>query len=98
MARKLPLRTKSTGALAARLIAGFVDGSDGGAAVGLAHDARMHHAVAHHVVDEGGVAENLSRQIEARAALADALEIRDRLARAAAGRLDRRFTAPASVQ
>ena len=41
-----------------------------------------------HVVDEGGVAEDLARQVETGAALADALELGDRLARAAAGRVD----------
>ena len=66
------------GALDRRL----VDLVDGGAAVGLAHHARMHHAGELHVVDEDGLAENLVRQVEALAAVADVLQVGDRLARA----------------
>ncbi len=73
------------GALDRRLI----DLIDGGAAVGLAHHAGMHHAVDLHVVDEGGLAENLVRQVEALAALADLLHVGDGFTRPAAGRLDR---------
>ena len=76
----------------------FIDGADGRAAVRLAHDTGMHHAVEPHVVDENGVAENLCRQVEARAALADAFEDR-RLACVRRRRsLAARSTAPASVQ
>ena len=64
----------------------FVDRADRCAAVGLAHDARMHHSVKLHVVNKDGFAEHLRRQIDARAAFADALEIGDALARAGAGR------------
>ena len=66
----------------------LVDRADGGAAVGLAHHPRMRHAGKPHVVDEDGAPENLVRQIEARAACADVLKIRNRLALPAAGRLD----------
>ena len=63
-------------ALGGALDGGLVDGGDPGAAIGLAHHARMHHAVELHVVDEGRRAEDLVRQVEASGALADGLERR----------------------
>ena len=57
----------------------FVDRADCRATVRLTNDARVHHAVDLHVVNENAVAENLRRQVEAGAARADGLEIADGL-------------------
>ena len=43
----------------------LVDGCDRGGAAGLAHDARMQHAVKNHVVEEGRLAEQLRREVDA---------------------------------
>ncbi len=66
----------------------LIDLVDGGAAVGLAHRARVHHAGKLHVMDENGLAENLIRQIEALVAFADVFKLGNRLACPTAARLD----------
>ena len=74
--------------LGGALDGGLVDRGDGGAAVGLAHHARMLHAGQRHVVDESGRAENLSRQVEPRRIGADGVVVGGRFARAGAARID----------
>ena len=66
----------------------FVDRADCRATVRLTDDARVHHAVNLHVVNENAVPENLRGEVEAGAARANGLEIADRLSRGGAGCLD----------
>ena len=66
----------------------FVDRTDRRATVRLTNDARVHHAVNLHVVNENAVPENLRGEVEAGAARANGLEIADGLSRGGAGCLD----------
>ncbi len=66
---------------------GLVDGRDRRVTAGLAHDARMHHAVESHVVGKDGFAEHLRGEVEARRVLPDDAIVSDALGCRQAGRM-----------
>ena len=68
---------------------GLVDLGDHGTPARLAHDARVHHSVEHHVVDKGRSAEHLCGEINPRRVLSDDAIVRDALGRRPPGGMAR---------